>query len=140
MGLTHIGKIRTRLLGNSVVQAHNCSVTHAHLADLENPVYPVITLNDYDGGHSTWDRKTLDPGNMMIQIASQNDMEDCHDLYEAMIDALHLRRREMTESGVIQFHDIREIWHNSGLWDPLLEAWVLSSRFLIRVTVLQPDA
>ena len=105
-----------------------------HIVDVAEPVYPCITLFQAEGNQAVWLPRTFDFGVMLVQIYSKVDLQECYDIYELVTQLLHEQKTAVSRAGAC-FHQIREIWSNSGLWIREDSVWQQSARYLFRVSV-----
>lgn len=105
-----------------------------HLSEGAEPAYPCITLFQVDGSLAVWAPRTTDSQHFLIQIYSQVGPEECYALYELVTAALH-EQKTLTSTGAACFHQVREIWSNSGMWLADTNAWQLSMQYQARASI-----
>lgn len=128
--------IRSRLLSSPTLVGYiGDRVQPTHVVDVVDPVYPLITIALVSGNQAVWAPHTYDPGEILLQIWSQRQLEEeCFPIYEEVHAMLH-NQKVRTSSSDACFHEIRETFSNWGRWVPDSSAWVVDTRFLIRVSV-----
>jgi len=109
-------------------------VQPVHVVDVEDVVYPVITITKTSGNQAVWAPKTEDPAELLLQIWSQQQLEsECYPIYDEVHALLH-NQKVRTSSFDACFHEIRETFANWGRWVPDSSVWVVDTRYLIRVS------
>ena len=134
--LLHIARIRDVLLANT--QIYNIvgdNFYPSHISDVSDPIYPNITAHQREGSNAAWAPGVWDPANVMLQFLTQQRLDQAHQMYQLANSLLHLKKTELSNAEIC-FHEIREVWMDSGTFDQTQRAWIVSARYLIRASVI----
>ncbi|MGH2361089.1 MAG: hypothetical protein ACRDGM_11200 [bacterium] len=137
--LRHVAAIRKRLINDpallSLLQNDNRRVYVRSIRGVTDPKYPLITIWQRTGNQAVWSVKLFDPTHIIIQIYSQKDEDEAYRIQEQTRLLLHTQDLNVSTTECC-FHEIREDWSNSAIWDPDTAAWVVAMRYLVRASVL----
>lgn len=135
--MLHLQAIRERLLLDPYIfDTIDDNIYPTHIIDVEDPVYPCITFYGSDGNRAIWSPQTTEILNLMFQFYSQESLEQCHLLYERYLAMLlDTGSKQMTGNSQVCFHELREIWSNTGVFDQATKVWVVSSRIIVRASL-----
>ena len=126
--------IRDRMLEiPGLVAIVGSNIAPSYIADVQDPTYPIVSFTQSGGNHSSATYNLIDPAQLTIQCSSVDGLEECLTMYGLLKDALHLQKVAVSNTEVV-FHEIREEWFNSGLYDAVVSAWVQSSRWIYRAS------
>lgn len=141
--LAHLGAIRTRLINDPVLFGligknafGDPAVYVSHIHDVNEPVYPAITLRQLQAHLAVWAPRLIDPARVQIDIYSKGDTGkmDVINLEDRLIDLLHTDKTQ-TSGPTACFHEIRQLNTDSpGNFDYDTEAWHISLQYLVRVS------
>ena len=128
--------LRARLLSSpELVALIGDRVQAGELADVAEPVYPLITLNQMDGMLAVWAPRTTNPQRWMVQIHSQKGLHEAFGLGELVTALFHEQKNRTSGSGVC-FHQIREIWSHPPVHDQTTNVWSMALQYETRASIV----
>lgn len=136
-GMRHLAAVRARLLSDAFIAARfrPDQIYQCHMADVQEADMPAITIFQKDGKQAcaTFAPRMWDPCHLVVQIYSQaaNALGELSDIYERVTVMLHEQCPSVSNSGVT-FHQIREIFANSGIYDRATNSWQLTCIYEVR--------
>lgn len=139
-GFRYLAAIRTHLLSDPAIASAVASrIYPMHLSSFAEPEYPCVTLWQKQGALSavTFCPRMWNPAQVIIQVYSQKDIQEVFDISERITVMLHEKNQSIS-NGEVCFHEAKEIWANSGIYDKNTNAWQLSLLYRIRASLRNP--
>ena len=141
--LRHIASIRSRLLQSTdlvpilALTPDNVPAIYTeHIWNVQEPVFPCVTLYQPDANLGVWAPRLIDPGIVQIDCFSKLNNRQPSEMDEFIEGMLHKQESLLNQiSATAQFGEIRKTNWNMALFDQDTRAWRVTTKYLVRVAV-----
>lgn len=132
--LRHLAAILTRLKGDATLTAlvPAGSITMSFLFTQAEVTYPCVVVGQSDGNRGVWSANVLDPATLQIDCYDKVKPTTAATIAATVANLLHKQEQQISTSEAC-VKECRVTWQNSPMWDDDVNAWRVTTRFLIRV-------
>lgn len=138
-----LNAFRTRLVGDTALQTYvgvDTATTSARvypmdLIDVDQPVYPCITLVFDRSRLGVWVPRTIDPGFMTAEFYSKIDQRQSYEMYEIASRLLHDQKTALSTSGFC-CHFVQEVAFQRARFQDSRSVWRVAATYKFYATIL----
>ena len=129
--------MRQRLLSSPELSVYTTDIYISHIYDVDEPVYPCITLRNTRGVLSTRVPRFLDPGEVEVAIHSQHSLQQALEIEEWCERLLHEQKTHVSTNQCC-FVEIRKSTDAVWIFEHKSAAWQVNTRYQIRARNTTP--
>lgn len=132
--LRHIAAILTRLKGDPAltVLVPAAQITLSYLFTQAEVIYPCVVVGQSDGNRAVWSANVLDPATLQVDCYDKNSPTEAATIAALVANLLHKQEQHISTSEAC-VKECRVTWQNSPMWDDDVNAWRVTTRYLLRV-------